>query len=92
MAKYCEIVVYTASLSVYADSLLDKLDPTRVINHRLYREHCVESARSYVKDLSLLDRGISQTIIVDDTPAVYVLHPYNAKISPASSTTRTTEN
>ncbi|KAG2760565.1 hypothetical protein PC112_g25841, partial [Phytophthora cactorum] len=41
MAKYYEIVVYTASLSKYADPLLDKLDPEGVIRYRLYREHCV---------------------------------------------------
>ncbi|POM66157.1 Nuclear LIM factor interactor-interacting protein cleavage-specific form [Phytophthora palmivora] len=78
MAKYYEIVVYTASLSKYADPLLDKLDPEGTIRYRLYREHCVQYEGSYVKDLSLLDRDLSQTIIVDNSPAAYTFHPRNA--------------
>lgn len=32
----------------------------------------------YVKDLSLLDREIAQTIIVDNSPMSYIFHPENA--------------
>ncbi|CEG50485.1 nuclear lim factor interactor-interacting protein cleavage-specific form [Plasmopara halstedii] len=78
MAKYYEIVVYTASLSKYADPLLDKLDSEGVIRYRLYREHCVQFEGNYVKDLSLLDRNITQTIIVDNSPMAYAFHPRNA--------------
>ena len=41
MGKLYEIVVYTASLSKYADPLLDRLDQDKVIRYRLFREHCV---------------------------------------------------
>ncbi|KAF4027415.1 NLI interacting factor-like phosphatase domain-containing protein [Phytophthora infestans] len=78
MAKYYEIVVYTASLSVYADPLLDKLDPEGTISYRLYREHCVQYEGCYVKNLSLLDRDITQTIIVDNSPMAYAFHFRNA--------------
>ncbi|KAH7477259.1 hypothetical protein PRIC1_001277 [Phytophthora ramorum] len=78
MAKHYEIVIYTASLSKYADPLLDKLDPEGVIRYRLYREHCVQYEGNYVKDLSLLDRDISQTIIIDNSPMSYIFHPRNA--------------
>jgi RNA polymerase II subunit A small phosphatase-like protein len=78
MSKNYEIVVYTASLSKYADPLLDRLDPDRVIRYRLFREHCVQYEGNYVKDLSLLDREISQTIIIDNSPMSYLFHPRNA--------------
>lgn len=78
MAKTYEIVVYTASLNKYADPLLDLLDPHKTISARLFRESCVYFEGSYVKDLSLLNRDVSQTIIVDNSAASYIFHPENA--------------
>jgi len=40
MSEIYEIVIYTASLSKYADPLLDWLDPKRLCQHRLFWEHC----------------------------------------------------
>jgi len=78
MAKHYEIVVYTASLNKYADPLLDLLDPHRVIRTRLFRESCVYFEGNYVKDMSLIDRELSQSIIVDNSPNSYLFHPDNA--------------
>jgi RNA polymerase II subunit A small phosphatase-like protein len=78
LAPYYELIVFTASLSKYADPLLDLLDTKRVISKRLFREHCVFYDGHYVKDLSMLNRDISQTIIVDNSPMSYIFHPENA--------------
>lgn len=78
MAKHYEIVIYTASLNKYADPLLDLLDPQKTIRYRLFRESCVYYEGNYVKDLSLLNRDISQTIIIDNSPNSYLFHPENA--------------
>lgn len=78
MAKHYEIVIYTASLNKYADPLLDLLDPNRVIRTRLFRESCVYYEGNYVKDLSLIDRDLSQSIIIDNSPSSYAFHPENA--------------
>lgn len=78
MSKHYEIVVYTASLNKYADPLLDLLDPHHTIDHRLFRESCVYYEGSYVKDLSLLNRNLKDTIIIDNSPASYLFHPENA--------------
>ena len=78
MAKHYEIVIYTASLNKYADPLLDLLDPHRVIRYRLFREHCAYYEGNYVKDLNLLDRDLTQTIIIDNSPSSYLFHPENA--------------
>jgi len=40
MAKYYEIVIFTASLSKYADPLMDIIDTHDVAPQRLFREHC----------------------------------------------------
>ena len=78
MAKHYEIVIYTASLNKYADPLLDLLDPGKVIGARLFRESCVFHEGNYVKDLSLINRDLSQSIIVDNSPSSYIFHPQNA--------------
>lgn len=78
MAKHYEIVIFTASLNKYADPLLDLLDPKKVIRSRLFRESCVYYEGNYVKDLSLLNRDLSKTIIIDNSPSSYMFHPQNA--------------
>ena len=78
MGEVFEVFVYTASLSKYADPLLDQLDTHKVISKRLFRENCVFHEGHYVKDLSLLNRDLQNTIIVDNSPMSYVFHPENA--------------
>ena len=78
MAKHYEVVIYTASLNKYADPLLDLLDPHNTISFRLFRESCVFHEGNYVKDLSLVNRDLSQTIIVDNSPSSYTFHPESA--------------
>lgn len=73
-----ETVVFTASLSKYADPLLDLLDKSEVVRWRLFREACCHYEGSYVKDLSTLGRDLSTTIIVDNSPLSYIFQPANA--------------
>lgn len=78
MGKIYEVVVFTASLSKYADPVLDMLDVGRVVRHRLFRESCYNHKGNYVKDLSQLGRDLSTSIIIDNSPASYIFHPNNA--------------
>ncbi|KAG8213907.1 HAD-like domain-containing protein [Butyriboletus roseoflavus] len=78
MGEIYEVVVFTASLSKYADPVLDKLDIHHVVSHRLFRESCYNHKGNYVKDLSQLGRPIADTIILDNSPASYIFHPNNA--------------
>ncbi|GAA6062334.1 hypothetical protein JCM10212_006584 [Sporobolomyces blumeae] len=78
MGEIYEVVVFTASLSKYADPVLDQLDIHRVVKHRLFRESCYNNKGNYVKDLSQLGRPMEDSIIIDNSPASYVFHPNNA--------------
>jgi len=78
VAKKFEIVIFTASLSKYADPLLDILDPDKVVEYRLFREDCVQHYGNFVKDLTHLGRGLANTIIVDNSPFSYMFQPDNA--------------
>ena len=70
LAKYYEIAVFTAGEQSYADAILDYLDEERqIIRHRLYRQHCVNTAEGiYVKDLRIIsDRNLEDVILVDNS-------------------------
>jgi len=73
-----ELVVFTASLSKYADPVLDLLDTTRVVHHRLFREACTNYKGNFVKDMSRLGRDIKKVLIIDNSPSSYMFHPENA--------------
>ncbi len=76
--QWYEVVVYTASLSLYADPLLDQIDTEGWVSYRLFREHCTFCGNAFVKDLSTLGRDLKDVIIVDNSPASYALQPENA--------------
>lgn len=78
MAELYEIVIYTASLSLYADPLLDELDTCHLASYRLFREHCTFNNNTFVKDLSVLGRDLKDVIIVDNSPTAYAFQPENA--------------
>lgn len=78
MSEIYEIVIYTASLSKYADPLLDWLDPKRLMPHRLFREHCTFFNGIFVKDLSRTGRQLKDQIIIDNSPVSYLFHTQNA--------------
>ena len=67
-AKFFEVIVFTASHQIYADSVLDYLDPQgQLIHHRLYRENCIPVKGAYIKDLRILkDRKLKNIAIVDN--------------------------
>ena len=71
MAKYFEVIIYTASLSKYAIPLMDILDPNNVAPQRLFREHCTFFNGQYVKDMQRVGRPLEDTIIIDNSPNCY---------------------
>jgi hypothetical protein len=78
MSQIYEVVIYTASLSLYADPLMDIIDPEKKAKYRLFREHCTFHNNAFVKDLSNLGRDLKNVIIVDNSPNSYVFQPENA--------------
>ncbi|KAH8740298.1 hypothetical protein FG386_001573 [Cryptosporidium ryanae] len=73
-----EVVIFTASLSKYANPLLNQLDPLFKCPYRLFRENCTVDGNSYIKDLSKLGRPLKDIIIIDNSPISYILQPENA--------------
>ncbi|KAI4986655.1 hypothetical protein ZWY2020_019285 [Hordeum vulgare] len=72
VASMFEIIIFTASQSIYAEQLLNVLDPKRrLFRHRVYRESCVYVEGNYLKDLSVLGRDLSRVVIVDNSPQAF---------------------
>jgi CTD small phosphatase-like protein 2 len=66
MSLLYEIVIFTASQKLYADKVIDLIDPKHRISHRLYREHCVAINKTYyLKNIQTLGRKLKDVIIVD---------------------------
>ncbi|KAK6922405.1 FCP1 homology domain [Dillenia turbinata] len=72
VASLFEIIIFTASQSIYAEQLLNVLDPKRrIFRHRVYRDSCVFVEGNYLKDLSVLGRDLARVIIIDNSPQAF---------------------
>ena len=77
MAKYFELIIFTAAAEDYADIVLNELDKNKVINYKLYRKHTEQINGVFIKDLSKLVRDLSKTLIVDNNKDNFNLQPEN---------------
>mmetsp|Transcript_18694 Transcript_18694/g.27035 ORF Transcript_18694/g.27035 Transcript_18694/m.27035 type:complete len:388 (-) Transcript_18694:153-1316(-) len=82
LSSFYEIVLFTSQPTTYADPILDKLDPSGYIMHRLYRDATKFTGGVYVKDLSKLNRDLARTIVIDTDSHALELQPSNALLVP----------
>ncbi|VEU42911.1 unnamed protein product [Pseudo-nitzschia multistriata] len=72
IADKFEVVVFTASQQVYADALLDLIDPNHeYIKYRMFRESCLPVEGNYLKDLNVLGRDLKKAVLVDNSPHAF---------------------
>jgi len=81
-ARY-EPVLFTAALPIYANPVLDYIDPGQTLpkrlRHRLFRDSCVEHSNyPFVKDIRMLGRDMARTVIVDNNPSAVLATLSNA--------------
>mmetsp|Transcript_10080 Transcript_10080/g.16734 ORF Transcript_10080/g.16734 Transcript_10080/m.16734 type:complete len:383 (-) Transcript_10080:116-1264(-) len=75
LEKVCEkfeVVVFTASQKVYADELLNRIDPTgKFIKYRMFRESCLAVEGNFLKDLHVVGRDMRKMVLVDNSPHAF---------------------
>ena len=72
------MVIFTASLSKYADPLMDQMDTNGYCTARLFREHCTYMQGVFTKDMSKIGRNAKDAMILDNSPSAYMLQPEQA--------------
>ena len=58
-----DLTVYTQSRAVFADPIIDMLDPEKkIFKHRFYGENCIRNGEGGIlKDMSVLERYVAGT-------------------------------
>lgn len=77
MSRLFEITVFTAAREDYADVIIDELDKHNYISNRLYRRHMTKLNGVSIKDLSMIGRDLTRTIIIDNIEENYMKQPEN---------------
>jgi import inner membrane translocase subunit TIM50 len=77
MAQYYEIVLYSPSIDGTAEPVVNSLDKTGCIMHRLYRDATYFKDGVHVKDLNRLNRNVNKMVVLDDDPEAVKLNPEN---------------
>ncbi|KRX18035.1 CTD small phosphatase-like protein 2 [Trichinella nelsoni] len=68
ISEFYEVVLFTAGTPRYAAAVIDQLvDPEhKYFSYFYYRPDCAQVDHEYLKDLSILGRDLSKTVIMDD--------------------------
>ncbi|XP_029128776.1 uncharacterized protein LOC114916369 [Cajanus cajan] len=78
ISEMFEIIIFTASRRVYAEKLLDILDPhNKLFSRRLYRDSCSWIDNRCAKDLRILGVDLAKVAIIDNTPDMFRLQVNN---------------
>lgn len=77
MAKYYELVIFTAGTKDYADYAIQFVDLKGQIEHKLYREHVTQNGPLTIKDISKLGRDLNKVIIIDNIAENFQLQSGN---------------
>ena len=67
LSNYYEIDIFTSSLKLYADFIIDKIDACgKLISYRLYKNHVTYEKGKSIKNLSKIGRDLNKIIFVDN--------------------------
>eukprot|EP01065_Artemidia_motanka_P052027 TRINITY_DN9298_c0_g1_i1.p1 TRINITY_DN9298_c0_g1~~TRINITY_DN9298_c0_g1_i1.p1 ORF type:complete len:523 (+),score=105.30 TRINITY_DN9298_c0_g1_i1:70-1638(+) len=83
LSETVEIVLWTAGERAYAQSVLREIDTRSAVRHCVYRHHkWFDGNPGQLKDLRLLGRDLSRTLVVENTPDCVRRQAANAVLVP----------
>ena len=84
LSELYEIIIFTSSPKIYADSIIDKIDENgNLISHRLYKPHVIFEKGKSVKKLNLIGRDLNKIIFVDNMKCNAKYNPKNLYLIPS---------
>ena len=78
LSQFYEIVVFSALPFSTADEIITALDPHQLIAHRLFQDSTCKEGREFKKDISYLNRDLTQTVCVEGVREALSRQPENA--------------
>ncbi|KAK9766477.1 Nuclear envelope morphology protein 1 [Basidiobolus ranarum] len=99
VAQWYDLVIFTASISDYADPIIDWLErevkakypsSNPVIKSRYYRQHCTYYNGIFTKDLTQIECDLRDVALLDNSEFSFLINPENA--IPIRSWTNDDEN
>lgn len=79
LSQYYEIVIFGSNSQMFSEKAVAKLDRYHAyISYALYKEACRYKDGKLIKDLSLLNRDLGKTILIDINEESWAMQPENA--------------
>ncbi|KAI8076736.1 NLI interacting factor-like phosphatase-domain-containing protein [Halteromyces radiatus] len=79
ISQWYKVVIFTASMSEYADPVIDWLDQDQtMVSHRYFRQSCISREDgNYLKNITMAEPDLSKVCLVDNSPVAYDLFKDN---------------
>lgn len=85
LSKSYDIYIFTSSNEKYANKIIDKILPNLKKSCRFFRDSCINMYGYLVKDLDVINKPLSQILLIDDSAGSALKNPKNlVKIKPWS--------
>lgn len=78
VSKHFDVCIFTAGHKVYADPIIDRLDPNKsIFKARYFNDSCKKISQYIIKDLRILNRDLKDVLLVDNTALCFGLQKEN---------------
>ncbi|CAK84720.1 unnamed protein product (macronuclear) [Paramecium tetraurelia] len=78
LSDLCEVMIFTASQDVYANKVINILDPNNKLSYRIFRESCISVGdNNLIKHLGVLNRDLKNVVLIDNSSYSFAHHLEN---------------